>query len=406
MADTSSGHLAGQWAFMSTTSQNGCTRSLPPSSNQFRRDNNESSLIQRAAAFRHLNSIRFTARRRRAATSIASHISTIPSQPVIVRIHSTDVSLHLNATNPQTRTSHSMSRGNELPPVSDFSVEGILATIQPNIDGTIDEIAEILGRSRLTLANEYDSHMPPQGEIRASSRHPLLPVSEASSSNERLAADNLNVLIVDDEASVVAGSYTGSAAYGLLERFGVPPRPRRPPRPLNDPSTVALSQAPLAEPLITVRPIPSDRSTRSPTTSRRLLRTTDPAIDHAIRPTRATNAVVSETYLLAGANGRPASNPPIVSEAGRNYPLYSYDESDLFESVPELVPPNRFRALQSRMQSLSLVSDLQGLAAWLYREPSIAGEHREDAERRLRAILDRQSAPPAPEEGVLGELYE
>jgi hypothetical protein len=115
-----------------------------------------------------------------------------------------------------------MADKDELPPASDYSIESILAAIEPEIEGTIDAIAEIMGRSRLALANEYDSHLPPQGEIRASTHPALLPVEEASSSNERLAADN--VIIVPEDASLVDGSNAGSAAYGLLERLRVAPR--------------------------------------------------------------------------------------------------------------------------------------------------------------------------------------
>ncbi len=136
--------------------------------------------------------------------------STIPSQPVTVPVNSADASSHLN---PAPRINR-MGKRDELPPVSDFTIDGILSAIQPDIEGTLDAIAEIMGRSRLSLANEYDSHLPPQGEIR-----------EASSSNEQLAADN--VIIVPEDASLVDGSHAGSAAYGLLERLRASTRTRR-----------------------------------------------------------------------------------------------------------------------------------------------------------------------------------
>ena len=53
----------------------------------------------------------------------------------------------------------------ELPPLSAFSFQEILAAIDPEIRGSIDQIAEICGRSRLSLANEYDSHRPPHGGL-------------------------------------------------------------------------------------------------------------------------------------------------------------------------------------------------------------------------------------------------
>ena len=58
-----------------------------------------------------------------------------------------------------------------------FSIENILQAIEPNIRSTLDSIAEIYGRSKLSLANEHGSHLPPLGEIRAP---PLVTVEEAS----------------------------------------------------------------------------------------------------------------------------------------------------------------------------------------------------------------------------------
>ena len=76
-----------------------------------------------------------------------------------------------------------MGKRDDLQPISDFTIDAILAAIQPYIEGTIDAIAEIMGRSRLTLANKYDSQMPPQRRDKNSSRSALLSVEETSSSN-------------------------------------------------------------------------------------------------------------------------------------------------------------------------------------------------------------------------------
>ena len=114
----------------------------------------------------------------------------------------------------------------ELPPLEEFSIRGILAAIAEDIEEDVNAISEILGRSRLVLADQHDSQMPPQGEIRAMSS-PLQAVAEASASNERLAAGADDVLILQEDASLVEGSHTGSAAYGLLERLQTVPRTRR-----------------------------------------------------------------------------------------------------------------------------------------------------------------------------------
>jgi hypothetical protein len=402
VTDAPSTHFRGQWAFLSTRRyQYGNPRSLPASSQTPRREITDSSLSQNPPSTPQFNFPRSTAWRPGATNSIGTHTPTLPSQPVIVLVNSADASAHQN---PAPRTScffPNMDNKDKLPPVSDFSIEGILAAIEPEIEGTIDAIAEIMGRSRLALANEYDSHMPPQGEIRATSHPPLLPVEEASSSNERLAADN--VIIVPEDASVVDGSNTGSAAYGLLERLRAAPRPRRQRSdapaswavgPSNPPARTFSSPQVLSDQIPPHVPVVSEPPPQPARATRTLLRTTGGINPPNRRSSRPTNAVVSETYLHAGANGRQASNPPIVSESGRNFPLYSYDESDLFELPSPTVP--RLRSFRSRMQSLRLVSEIQGLASWLRRHGSV--DHNTDAQTRLRGILDRHGGAAGIEE--------
>lgn len=272
-----------------------------------------------------------------------------------VRVHSAEASSHLN---PAPRINR-MGKRDQLPPVSDFTINGILSAIQPDIEGTIDAIAEIMGRSRLSLANEYDSHMPPQGEIRASSRSALLPVEEASSSKEELAADN--VVIVPEDASLVDGSHAGSAAYGLLERLRISPRTRQP--DLMFPH--ALSSPALSEDF--ERP-------RSPITLRNLL----------TRGARATEPTVSETYLSAGANDRLASNPIAVME--EEHSLY-FDDSNSVEAASAPQSLQQVQSTQTRMQNESLISDLRALATWLRRDRRADHKNQENAETRLRMLL-------------------
>lgn len=92
-------------------------------------------------------------------------------------------------------------RSPELPSDEEFSIDGILRAIEPNIQTTLNSIAEIYGRSKLSLANEYSSHIAPLGEIRAPPGY-LLPVDEASSDQERQQADDYGddgVVIYNDE---------------------------------------------------------------------------------------------------------------------------------------------------------------------------------------------------------------
>ena len=106
-------------------------------------------------------------------------------------------------------------RTEQLPSADEFSFSAILRAVDPEIRDAIDAIAEICARSRMSLADEYDSHLPPQGEITGggsawatstgalagrgrlnrisqgwtAADNTLMAVPEASSSSERLAQD-------------------------------------------------------------------------------------------------------------------------------------------------------------------------------------------------------------------------
>lgn len=299
-----------------------------------------------------------------------------------------------------------MSKDGELPPLSAYSFDGILGSIREVIEEDLNGIAEILGHSRLVLADQHESHLPPTGEIRAG-QLPALP--EASSSNERLAGDD--VLILNENASLVDGSHAGSAAYGLLERLQAVPRTRRmhsevttsairPNMPVTESSPAILTEA--------SRPLSATQAgdpTSQPRPSPQLLRLTSTGA-----PTSGarTTAVVSEVWLSAGADGQVVSDPPIVSEAGRNYPLYSYDESQLFETPESARSPGL--SFAARMQRLLLLRDLQGALTWAASGPSRetgrrhggsssssngGGGRVSQAESQLRDILGKHPAPAA-----------
>lgn len=69
----------------------------------------------------------------------------------------------------------------KIPPPESFSFQDILASIGPDADAAIDAIAEICGRSKMSLADEHGSHMPPQGEVDALPMARLETLSETSS---------------------------------------------------------------------------------------------------------------------------------------------------------------------------------------------------------------------------------
>ncbi|KAJ4531975.1 hypothetical protein HRR80_008920 [Exophiala dermatitidis] len=394
-ADTLSGRFGEQWEFLShpprnTTSQ---ARSLPPSSSYLRSDRSNVSPLPTALHFQHLNASRSSLARNGQTSSIGGNSSTtIPSQPVVVRVHSADASIQIHPTSRPQRPKGKMSKDNQLPPIQEYSIQGILAAVDEEIEDSVNAISEILGRSRLVLADQHDSHLPPQGEIRATGNS-LQAVAEASSSNERLAAAD-DVLILREDASLVEGSHAGSAAYGLLERLQTVPRNRRmrsdvPTETVARPasSTVRNYSAPAV--LAEEPPVAGEHNGTSHPESlhgpRQLLR--DQPADHEAgeAPSRVTNAVVSETYLSAGANAATVSDPPVVSEGGRHYVLYSYDHNNIFETPISSAPACRTSFLR-RLQSLIPSGELHALTTWVHGRSSPVVT----AESQLRDILARQ----------------
>ncbi|ETN36372.1 uncharacterized protein HMPREF1541_08649 [Cyphellophora europaea CBS 101466] len=420
-ADTLSGRFHGQWAFLSNPPpppNHGQARSLPPSSSYLRSDRSSASPRVAVLPFHHGNASRSSLNRNNKTASVGAHSygsATTPSQPVLLRINSDVASSHILDPSPRNpRRTGIMSRPDQLPPLSAFSFDGILGSIQEVIEEDLNGIAEIMGRSRLVLADQHDSHLPPTGEIRAG----LLPaLAEASSSNERLAGDD--VMILDENASLIDGSHAGSAAYGLLERLQAVPRTRR--MHSDFPTSYARSSMSGTEARVLTPTIPTDvidsptspppegsQSSRKPSSS--LLRLTSAG---AATTTEAPTAAVvsSEVWLSAGSKGQ--FSIPIVSEAGKHFALYSYDESQIFEAEdPQQSPGPSFAA---RMQRLVLLKDLQGALAWTLGHRSrdtASGGSSSDAESQLRDILGKHPAEPVgesslhPPAGESQDMYE
>ena len=126
------------------------------------------------------------------------------TQPVVVRTYDSKMKFTKSQKAKETGSSLddiSEEIKYELPPLSAFSFQEILAAIDPDIRGSIDQMAEICGRSRLSLANEYDSHRPPHGELDMPNaeesvegihhviHHHLEPVEETASSHGQSSAE-------------------------------------------------------------------------------------------------------------------------------------------------------------------------------------------------------------------------
>lgn len=108
--------------------------------------------------------------------------------PVLVRAYTNDRTSSFGARGTRGH------RAQALPPVSSYAFADILRAADcPDFRLAIDGIAEICAKNRMSLADEHSSHLPPLGEITASSagvrtqylrpnmRRALTSVPEASS---------------------------------------------------------------------------------------------------------------------------------------------------------------------------------------------------------------------------------
>lgn len=117
------------------------------------------------AALRRLNG---TSPPRRKKFEAVASTSSSTSQPVLVRTYSGSsarVGSPKYSEMEKNRKSKAKNKPCDLPPLESFSFQDILASIDPDIRLSIDAIAEICGRSKLSLADEYSSHRPPHEEF-------------------------------------------------------------------------------------------------------------------------------------------------------------------------------------------------------------------------------------------------
>jgi len=262
-----------------------------------------------------------------------------------------------------------------LPAKEEFSIQGILDAIHEDIEGDLNTMAEILGRSRFVLADQHSAQMPPQGEI------VLRQVGEVEPEviNEGRLADE-SVLILNEDASLVDGSDSGSAAYGLLERLQVAPRPAR----TNSDAAALTSTTPEVTSPVRTHSSPAAVQAEPDTPSLpRVSAAAGPRQRRAGMSDRSpASAVISETRLAAEADGVNSGVVPIVSEAGRRYPLYTHDDTDVFESS---VCPARPPAASGALGSWA-VPDIATLTSWF---SGVQRPEDQDAEARLRDLLHR-----------------
>ena len=179
----------------------------------------EATVANRISALRQLNGA--TRSGHRYAKSTGARNSTF-SQPVIVRTYS-------GAARPRSEqrdivtvkkntgvTSKSKSKMDaKLPPVEAFSFKGIMEEIKHGVSEDLERIAEICARSKYSLSNQYEVHMPPHGRGEMTLQTVIPPILSGS-------GPTLQAIGSDDEqprhTGRVRGSRRGkSAAYGTLE---------------------------------------------------------------------------------------------------------------------------------------------------------------------------------------------
>ncbi|KAJ5992604.1 hypothetical protein N7451_008328 [Penicillium sp. IBT 35674x] len=349
----------------------------------------ESDRSYRSTALHQAHGLRPLSRRNRPANLAAYRQSPpVPTQPVLVRAYSGNVegaTARSSTMSPRRlfpftgskSSASTRSPGPPLPSDKDFSIESILQAIEPDIRGTLDSIADICGRSKLSLANEYGSHIAPLGEIRAPPSG-LVPVEEVSTSDE--LRDEAVVIFDDDHNIMDAGHDTHPFSFyryveNLQQAASALERNR-------DPGSAEPAQ------LITARPETSNDHTTiivdadimnypntrdfisRPKHSGRDLLAKNAILEHESAPQDiATHAVVSEVHLDARADGR--------------HLLENVDGSTM-TSLSSIRP--------HQWQAPEIINSLLGWLRWTAR---IAGPENQpalrSAESRLRAML-QQSA--------------
>ncbi|PLB51884.1 hypothetical protein P170DRAFT_433784 [Aspergillus steynii IBT 23096] len=368
----------------------------------------DSARAYRATALQQLNGApRPLSWKNRQTNHSASRSSTLATQPVLVRAYSGGPAedrsppskMSLRRSFPFTGSSRAQQRGPEIPSDEEFSIDSILRAIEPNIRGTLDSIGEICGRSKLSLANEYGSHIAPLGEIRAPPGG-LVTVEEASSDNERQANDN--VVIYDDENSVTDGrDHISFSHYGYFQHGRQPGMTSshgafHSMHPISEADVSSTQAQPLTPRSAGFNPGPDpDVDLGLPAASR----------ESASKPRSYGRALLAKKAVSGTDQTQGILTPALVSEIlldaqADSHAVGSAPSSEPRRRSPKGHPRSRVDAVGDRESSsgespkASVLGDVQALIGWLtqfagYRAD--AGESKQTAEMRLRMTLERQN---------------
>lgn len=176
----------------------------------------------RLSALRQLNGGRV--RGHRYAKSTGARSSTF-NQPVIVRTYSgasRPRSQHrepLGVRKENIMTKSKAKANAKLPPIEAFTFKGIMEEIKHDVSEDLERIAEICARSKYSLSNQYEVHMPPHGR-----GDPILQATVAPPGRRPvIVGPTLQAIESDDEHSRAPSRptrgprRTRSAAQGTLE---------------------------------------------------------------------------------------------------------------------------------------------------------------------------------------------
>lgn len=367
-----------------------------PSSSQSRQID-ESTLARRTTAHRHLYGSSKPLLRRLREKPDTRHItgssSTTTTQPVLVRAYTPQASNASSATN---MSSDQAMQQIDLPAVEEFGIDAILRAIEPDIRSTLDSIAEICGRSKLSLANEYGSHIAPFGEINAPPSNLLAIQETAADSTESSADADGHIVIVDDDNDLYGsplGLLDDLRQTALATGYQQSARVERDSDRIGNASLRRTSKSGKQPSVaLTARMNEFSATTKSKSTS---LLANKPSRSKTTRQSAITSpALLSETHL--DAQGNRSSWPSVPPDTPKASPML---HASSFTGVVG-------RAQNTVADRISFLTEVQDWLNWLKNivQRETANQqafysHSYSAENSLRALLikdqDRAIAVPA-----------
>ena len=102
----------------------------------------------------------------------------------------------------------------KLPPVEAFSFKGIMEEIRHGVAEDLERIAEICARSKYSLSNQYEVHMPPHGRGEPTLQATGVGLIAGGPTLQAIGSDDEGIRHVERRRG---GRRTKSAAYGTLE---------------------------------------------------------------------------------------------------------------------------------------------------------------------------------------------